>query len=457
MSIAGKMGFVVLSLVYLCPGFIAGADEVEEARVIAAIVAAQKRSAARLSNGGDEEVSLEPGEEKIPVFIGEEPETFLQYLKKRTRLGVGFDETYNNNALLNDNSPDKEYITTLESLVTFVDPRGPLTLGGSYEVNAFRHHRRRRAAINHDVKTFVEYDTGRRILCKLDYALETTNRLVRAPGENEEGDEDDPFEFDVVRRSGDFQQQVTHVWTSTIDYALDEVDTLTSKTKFDLLDDQAVDDETTDRRIIETKLDLTRQLREKLKGTAGYTFTDTTILNKEVNSTGRHLGSLKAEYDFNDFFSANGGVFFSRTYSQETLGKSKKRFAPFGGFKFTLKPGGALPQKAELRLKYTDETKNSFLKVDGPVLTRTRKPSAKLTYTLTPKVSLEAEWTREFLKQEALSGGVGTRDTRLYSLDFLMKWQAMEQGSFELDYSRKRNGTSDTTQAVVTLGFEMTF
>jgi hypothetical protein len=451
-SVAGRVGFIVLSVVYLCPGSIVGADEMEEARAIAAVVAAEKRLASKAS-AGDRQATLLPEEERLPIFFEQEPETFLGYLKKRTRLGVGFEQEHNNNVFLEDNKADEEYITTLESLITFVDPRGPLTLGGSYEINAFRHNRRRKAAIDHDLKAYFEYDTGRRILYKLDYHLDAVNRLVLAPAL----DDDDPVKFDVIRRSNDFQRQVKHEWVSTLDYALDEEDVLTSKTRFELFDDQVADDEGTDRRTIETKLDLARQLREKLKLTAGYTFTDTTILNKRTSSTRKHSGAIRGDYDLNELFSVNGGVTLSKIFSKQTTSQPAEDFAPFGGWTLNYNPARALTPKATLNFAYSDSTQNTFANVDGAVLVRIRRPSVKLDYEMSPKISLSVDWAKELWKREVISGGTTPSTIRLYTLSALVKWQSTEQGSFDLSYKRTRNGTDDTTQGVVTLGFETTF
>ncbi len=375
--------------------------------------------------------------DKLPRFSEPAP-TFWEHLRERTEIGVGFDEVYNNNILLEDNNNKEDYITTLESVILYADPKGSLLYGFQYEVNAFRYHKINANAIDHDFLAFVDLDPGSRFKYRLHYILDVSNRLTFGPEE-----------IDLLRRSTDFQRSVEHTWIGKLKYALNDTNAFSSQVKYSLLDDQVVNDAETDRQQWATILDLDHALTPAWTVFTGYEFGVTHIPGNTPKDSESHLLRLGSGYELTDLIDLD--VVFKVGRKEFDDGKQDTQFG--FGIDWTHEIG----PRTTVKLGFTDEQVTSF--AAGRRQFRSTRPTLGIDYALTPLVKWSGDLS--FEKQEsggedALAGNspTSTKSSR-YQLKTGFLWQVREQAHVTLDYRLVRSKTSDYTNQIVGLGFEM--
>lgn len=371
----------------------------------------------------------------------EESESLLEFFKRRTRIGAGFKEGFNNNILLQDNRRQEDYISTLESAVVFADPRGDLLYGIQYEVNAYRYHRIDRNAIDHDLVTFADFDTGGRFQFHLEHVLVAKNSLVLGA---ETGD--------ILRRSPDFQRTVEHVGLGSIRYALNETNALVSKMDFSVFDDQSLADASTDRKRLRAIFDLDHDLTRTWTLFGGYSFRDISVPGEEGKDSDTHAARLGVRHALG----AEGEDLEATLEGQHTEFQEGQSFSDLGFIgKWTHEAG----PRTKLHLAYSDLHDTSFSK--GRLRYRTQSPSLKISYQWMPLIALEAggAYTRQSSGGKEIFPGSGLHSDiqKLYSLIGALHWQVREQTRIHLFYSYNRSTSRDYTQHVLHLQFETTF
>lgn len=373
----------------------------------------------------------------------EAPESLFSYFKERTQLGVGFDEHYTDNLLLEDNKKREEYISTLEGLLFFFDPRGILLYGLRWEANAFRYHHLNANAINHDFYTFADLDPGGRLQFRVDWQINATNSLLFGQ---------DTTDI-LVRQTGtDFRRGVEHEWGGQARYALNDTNSLVSNTSYYVFDDQAQNDAGTDRKRFRQTLDLDHDLTRYLTVFGGYVFEDTFIPGAKLfgsESHGLRLGvrrEISAHQKLDATFEATRQLF-------DVAGKAFTNFSFLGNWSHQLTP------RTTLTFAYKDAQGSSF---SGSSLRfRNQQPSLAIAHELNPFVAVGA---RIRLSEQSSSSsdsapGVSSSTSRnkQYSLSCDAKWQIRDQTHVTAAYAYSRSKTRDTTNNTVTAGFETTF
>ncbi len=419
---------------------------VEERRAtqLAELVAQEKREALKLAG-------LKLPLDRWQVFPQAplEKEGPLEFLRKRVKVGVGFDEEYNLNVLLEDNKKQKEFISTLEGQVVFLDPRGSLEYGGSYEVNAFRHHRRNRNAINHEARGLVKFDPGGLYSLEANYLLDVKNSFIFSSLTEENKI------VDILRRSADFQRRVTHGWDSRLLYNFNPTTRLTSKASYELFDDQIAQDAGTDRKTLKAGASLERELNPKMTLKGEYLFTDVVLPSSKLSSSKTHTATLGLGLSVTDFLDLDLALSHNEATPRET-NKTAITQAFTGGFdlKFEKEAQRLVGRRTTIGFKYSD-TRDASYQGEKVIRVRNTKPSFEVNHELTRLVSLSLKGFYLKSKPEIIVGGA-TRPKveRSYNLNFEIKWQLLKDADLLLNYRHSRSKSSDATGQVISVGFE---
>ena len=373
------------------------------------------------------------------VLPTEKPESFFQFLSQRTQIGYGADSSFNDNLFLEDNRRVEDLSNTIEGVLFFNDPRGGLLYGSQWEVNAFRYMRSNRNAIDHDVVSYIDYDTGNRLQYHFTHTLDASNRLVfGAPG------------VDILRRGKDFQRTVEHTFEQRVRYALTVDNGLVGKISYSLFDDQAVADASTDRKLFKTSLDLDHSLTRTWVVFGGALFEDRFVPGNKLKSSKSYGGRLGVRYELSPTERFDGLVEVTRP-----KGKGKKIATDVDysmGWTHELNP------RTLFKLRFADSRVTSFS--SGRTDFRTKMPSFEVQYDLTPliKVTVGGYYEKQNSSGKQVTGSTGTAESnKLWQGTFSLLWQIREQVHVTFDFLHKRSTTRDYTNSIATLGFEGAF
>lgn len=388
---------------------------------------------------GDVQGPISVDVDLLPRTVGES-ETLLDFFKQRTRLGVGFDEAFNDNVFSRDNDKQEDYISYLEGQVVYVDPRGAILYGLSHEINAFRYHIKRVNAIDHDFRAFFDYDPGGRLLYRTDYQMTATNTLNLSSGK-----------IDLLRRSADFQRILDHTVTTKCSYKLDETNSLVSQFNYESFDDQVVNDSETDRRKWKAFIDWTHDLRPGWIVFGGFSYSKTYVIGNNLKSSKARGLRFGVRHEWTEVSTLNTTFEFERSEFKD--GKKADDFNFIGGWEYKVSP------RTTLTLGYINESRTSF--AAGRLRFRRTNSSLAVSYELTPLTtcSFSANYEKQrSTGQDVLAGTAATAEVqRKYNLSVGLKWQVREKAHVTLDYNFSRSKSRDTTTQLTTLGFETEF
>ena len=367
----------------------------------------------------------------------EEPQSLKDFFEERTRVEVGFDETYNDNVLLEDNHKREDYISGLESRVIFSDPRGSLLYGASYIVDLFRYHHLNANAIDHRSQIFSDFDPGGRFKYRFDYRLSAINQLTFGPSE-----------IDILRRSGDFQRSVTHKWNGRMRYALNDTNEMVPQIEYSLFDDQRVEDADTDRRSFKTIVDLDHDLKPGWTLFGGYEFSDVAILGNKLRSSEGHAARLGCRYNLTEITDLDLTLKFDRR--EWRSGQRKNDFNVKGTWTYQMGP------RTKFLVEYSDEHIPSFNA--SRLQFRSTRPDVQILYELTPLTELALKVAYEKQRSGGRDVLTGTPSTTAVSSHYTfqagIKWQVREQVHIDLNYTFDRSKTRDTTNHTFRVGIK---
>ena len=374
--------------------------------------------------------------EKLPR-TAEEPESFWDFLKERTHVGYGIEEIYNDNLFLQDNNKRYELISTLEGEIFFADPRGAVLYGVDWEVNARHYHRNEKNGVDHDVNAFFDLDPGGRYRFRQDYRLDVNNSLTFGTEE-----------IDFIRRSTDIHRSVKHTWTSKLQYALNETNSLVPQFVYSIFDDQVIDDADLDYRELKGIVDADHDLKPDWVVFTGYEFDKLDIPGDKVKSSMAHEARLGTRYELTDL--AKLELLFKLVW-REFHDKTRSTDPSFKGhWKYQAGP------RTIFNLSYTDGNESSL--AAGKRQFHSSSPAGDIVYELTPltKLTLKANYEKQrtsaqdFLEE---SSATATRSSR-YNLAAEILWQIREHVHAELSYGFSRSKTSDQTDRIFRFVFE---
>jgi opacity protein-like surface antigen len=378
----------------------------------------------------------------------EEPESLYDFFRSRTKIGVGFDEEYRDNLLLNDNLKREEYISTVEALVFFADPRGSILYGLREEANAFRYHRSDNNAIDHDFLVFFDLDAGGRAQFRTEYLLETNHSLLFGP----ERDPTDPLRRDILRRSSDFQETVETAWSSRFRYALNEVNTFVPQLSYARLDDKTEEDTNTDRDTLKLNVDMDHDLTDAWVLFGGYAFKNVSLPKNELRNSKSNGGRIGLRHPLSE--TENLEVIFTGQQTAFEDGADNVDFGFEGTWKHLWGP------RTQMELTYTDSQGTSYTAQRRRF--RGRGLSLDVEYELTPLISLTGS-TGYSLQTSGSADAIGSatnvhsEEHKSFTLGAGLGWQLGEQTKLTAGYSRNRSYSRDTTDNRVTLGVEIAF
>ncbi len=374
---------------------------------------------------------------------GEEADSLLEFFKHRTHLGVGVEERYDTNILLDRRDAEREdYVSTLESRALFADPRGALLYGIEGEVYAYRYHILTKNAIDENLRSFIDFDPGGRIQFHSEYYLVVANSLVLGADGG-----------DILRRSTDFQRSVEHTGIGSLRYALNETNALASKVDYSVYDDQTVNDAATDRRRFHATLDLDHDLTPTWILFGGYSFQDTFIPGEKTKNTKIHSGRFGVRHDLREGEKERLEATLELQRSEFHVGTTATDLSFTGSWTHELSP------RTSFKLGYEDTHGTSFSA--GRLRYRNRKPSVTILYQLTPLMDLSGggEYSLQTSgSKDAVPGSTATaeKNTTL-NLFAELKWQIREQTRIDLKYKYGRSPTRDYTAQDTELKIEMLF
>lgn len=363
----------------------------------------------------------------------EEKKPLWEYLRERTKLGYGYDLTYDDNSLRQDNNKQEDFISTLETQIFFVDARGSLETSASYEVNAFRYHRRDANALNHDVAALIEWDPGGPLQYEFQYDLDVSHRLVLTPEET-----------DLFRRGADFQPEAVHQWSGGLTYTTSPRDEIQLRPSYSLKDDQTRNDQDTDRRELTVRTIWEHELRERWHLLTGYEFQDILVPGNKDKDTSAHLGRIGLRFDVTEEADIEGVLKFgTRSFGSGESG-DETQFELISEYPIPITP------RFSAQLNYGDTQGASS--VSGQTKVRRRSSKLGLKYELTPLITLSSE--AQYIKQRSTASGKAAVFSRLYLLEAGLTWQLRPKAALQLKSRYERSKTIDYVDRQILLEFE---
>ncbi len=357
-----------------------------------------------------------------------------RYLKERTKWGVGYDMTYTDNLLLEDNDKQEELTSVLESQMFFLDTVGSLVYGTTYEVNAYRYHCSDANSIDHDLSAFVDLAPSAPYSMGVNYHLDVTNSLVTTTDE-----------IDIFLRSTDFQRQVTHTGTGEFSYFINNLDTLDLSMAYKVVDSQRQPDAGRDKNTLTATADLSHEFRPGWFVSGGYAFTKKRIPDDEDKNSVKHLGTLGLRYDLTEEAKLNLRLQVGKITFNELGEKSILSFD--GAVKYPIR----LRPRLTINLGYRDTESSS--EAVGTTTVRARRSSIGLEYAVTSLITFESK--AAYIKNRSTSSAGLTTFGRSYTVNSGFAWNLRENAKLLLGHTHARSKSGDYTSNVVALEFEM--
>ncbi len=370
-----------------------------------------------------------------------ESATFLDFLKERTHVGFGFDETYDSNLLLSsDNNSREEFTSTVETEIFFVDPRGALLYGVDYNPKAFRYHRLGLGAVDQNLRAFIDLQPGGRTQYRLDYILKMHNYLVFGP-----------TDVDILRTGKSLTQGITREGIGKIRYALNDTNALVPQVDYLAFDDQASSDADTDRRELKAILDIDHDLIPGWTIFGGYGFDDIAVLKHKQKNSQSHGVRGGVRYELTEL--SNLELLFKYDIRGFETGQNRNSFGVTGLWKYQLGP------RTALQLSYKDERLPSYSATY--LQFRNTGPTFDISYELTPLVKLTADASYEKHRSDTrdiVAGTIGSASRfSQYNLLTGIHYRVREKMHLDLDYFYTRSKTNDYTNNTVRLSVDTEF
>ena len=370
-----------------------------------------------------------------------EPESPIDFFKNRTQFGLGFDEEYNDNLLLEDNKKRDDWISTLKGLVIFADPRGSIQYGLQEEVRAYRYHYSNNNAVDHDSRFFFDFDPGGRTQWRTEYLLKTQHALVFGAETT-----------DILRRSTEFQESLETAWKSRLRYALNNTNYFVPQITYTTLDDKTTSDANIDRSTFELNADLDHNLTPTWTVFAGYALKNISVPKTKLKNSQSNGGRLGVRHPL------------SKTEELELIFTGQQTQFEDGvdtvDLSFSGKLAHELGPRTKLELTYDDSQGTSFAAQTRRF--RGRGFASTLTYELTPLISLSggagsSVQTSGSADAVAGSPGQGSSKNKGFSFSAGLVWNIFEKTSVTINYSYSRSPTRDYTNNRVTFSAKTVF
>jgi hypothetical protein len=377
--------------------------------------------------------------EKVYAYSDQSSDSLFEYIAKRTRIGYGYEFLYDSNVNLEDNRRQDDYKSTLESVVLFADPRGPLLYGFQYEVNAFRFMRRNANAVNHDLVTFADFDPGGPIQYRMGYTIITNHSFVF-------GDD----EIDVLRRNAKLEQTTRQEFNGRLRYEYNRSNKFIFNSIYTKFNDHAVNDADSDRDTWQSTLDWERDLVPTWFLLTGASYEEVEVPGNRVKDSNQHGGRLGVRHELTRYETLAATFSFDRNKATAQKRSNDPNFR-FEWFR-------ELTPRTKVLVSYLDERTTSFS--TGRTRFRSRSPAVHLLYQLTPRLDLVFDgsytWQRS-RSSDLAAGSTERRKQTLYSVKPGLAFQVQEQLRVLLNYTYRRSRTRDYSDHQIYFNFEGSF
>ncbi|MBI4314019.1 MAG: hypothetical protein HY594_04300 [Candidatus Omnitrophica bacterium] len=211
------------------------------------------------------------------------------FLKQRTRFGVGFDQSYVDNVfLIRSAQKQEDFITTVESQIAYADPRGDWLYGGSYEVNAFRylHLLPKLTGFHHEFLAYAYYTPLARYRLSFSLSHRIDDQFVQTTKITNE-----------IRRFSTLTRAATSSFGLSGTYDLNPTNALVLKYGLAKLDEQSTEDAGIDNTTHGVGLTWEHDLTPRLTLFGGYAFSTSIFPRAPSKDTVDHGIEFGAKYN----------------------------------------------------------------------------------------------------------------------------------------------------------------
>ena len=377
--------------------------------------------------------------DKVFAHSDQSSTNLFEFFAKRTKIGYGTEFLYDSNVDLKDNQRKNDFKSTLDSVILFADPRGPLLYGFQYEVNAFRYLLRNANAVNHDMVTFVDLDPGGPTQYRMGYNIITDHSFVF-------GDE----KIDVLRRNAKLVQTSRQEFIGRARHELNRSNLLALNSSYLKFDDHIVNDADTDRNTWKSSLDWERDLVPTWLLVNGISYEEVEVPGNESKNSNQYGGHVGVRHELTRYetLSATFSVHVNRVRGAKSATDPKLRAERLR----------ELNPRTKLLLRYLDERTTSFS--TGRTRFRSRSPAMSLLYQLTPRMdlSMDADYTWQRSRSSDMVAGSTERTLQtLYSVKPGIAFQVQEQLRVLLNYTYQRSRTRDYSDHKIYFDLEGSF
>jgi len=365
--------------------------------------------------------------ESVSGGAATEAQSWREFLRQRTRWGVGAEERYLSNVFSTRGaSRQDDMVTTAESQVAFADPRGDWLYGGSYEMNSLHYHDLGEHPFTHEFRAYTHYTPLGRYQVALTEKYEINQRLAT-----------EFAQADAIRRFATVTEERNNEVGLEGAYDLDATNAVRAAYVWTWEHDKAPDSASVNHDTHQLTVGMDHDVTRRLTLFGGYMVADTAYGKTPSKDVFAHGLDLEARYDLDPSTTTK----FITTIVQRDPATGKS------GAKVSVKwmVSRLLTPRTRWAATVSQQTLSSVTASTGSFTSQTA--AWQLTHTLTPRVS--ASWD---LGYEHVSTAT-TRSDRV-AAGLGVSWQLRPNVACTLGYHYRVLNQNDIASHVVAFGVE---
>lgn len=373
--------------------------------------------------------AMDAGGPPEPVFGETAPAAagWREFLRQRTRWGMGVDEQVMTNVFSTRGATRQEDIVTIaESQVAFADPRGDWLYGGSYEVNSWHYHDLGEHPFTHEFRTYAHYTPLGRYQLALANRYEINQRLAT-----------EAAQADAIRRFATVTEQRSNAVSLEGSYDLNATNALRGAYSWGWVRDKAPDGAASSSDTHQVTVGMDHDVSRRLTLFGGYTISDTTYLKAPSKDVFEHGLAAEARYDLDPTTTTK----FSTSVVQRDPATGPSDLTLTLGFVASR----LLTPRSRWAVTLNRKTLSSVTSSTGSFTSHL--VSWQVVHALTPRISASWEMAYENVKTTT------TRSDRV-STALEMGWQIRPNISGVLSYRFQTLNQDDIINHVVGIGVE---
>ena len=350
-----------------------------------------------------------------------------EFLRQRTRWGVGVDEQVMTNVFSTRGATRQEdVVTTAETQIAFADPRGDWLYGGSYEMNSSHYHDLAEHPFTHEFRTYAHYTPLGRYQLALTEQYEINQRLAT-----------EAAQADAIRRFTTVTEQRLNQVAIEGSYDLNATNAARAAYAWDWVRDKAPDGASASYDTHQVTIGMDHDVTRRLTLFGGYTVANTDYLKAPDKNVVGHGVALEARYDLDP----------STTTKLTTTIMQRDPVTGKTGAKVNVKLAVSRLLTARTRWAVTVSQQTASSVTASTETFTSRLASWQIAHALTPRLSADWQISYEHVSTTA------TRSDRVATA-LAMSWQIRPNVNGVLSYRFQTLNQDDILTHLIGIGVE---